>query len=777
MPKLPDFTDLGERPVPQPQTAVAQYEPPNWRQVGIAGQIVSGAGRELEQASQIIAETNDRQDQIAAQAALNKLNQNRVTLEFDPNQGFRNIKEGGAVGAQFVDGYMGRFGDSAAQLRDSLLNDHQRQLFDQRAQVSSLQFRGALLEHQSRETDRFNDSTADGALNNALQTMATRPQDELGFQTGLVQINKTIDDTAQRKGLPPEQVKALKNKYLTAAYTTRITSLMDGIPGVVPANPYRAEQMFRQVQDQLDPVAQVHLAAQVQKAVQSVQQRDTAQSFVFGAPPTSPASIAPFIGGKPLEGVVRSMESGGNMNAVSPKGATSDMQVMPGTALNPGYGVRPAQPGPDGKISQEEISRVGSDYLGAMSARYGNPALIMAAYNAGPARVDQWIAQYGDPRTGDVSAQDWVSKIPFAETQAYVTNGLKKLAANATGNPQAQIQAPTVNQLKTDLYARVQAARALAEQQYPGDTAYADGVAARVENYGRLVLSQQQAIEAGARDGLFQGLAGANPNGSDRPTTIDQLLTDPQQRANWDKATPETKLAIQQHFKGGAGDPPRTAQTQATLYQYMGKYANDREGFASEDLSPLIPLLPHADFDKLATLQMAARNKQELAADKAINLQHALTLSLDYALKPIGISMPDKNTPQKKRDQFDQFTGALRDELDQFQQVNKRRPSDQEIVTMARNLTTTVQTPGRLWGTNDIRAFEISQENQAQVTAKIPNDFRAGITQAITARTGKPPTEAQVQTAYIMSLRQPPRAKPQAQSPTPAPAASQPGGI
>lgn len=757
MAQLPDAAALGERPVPQGAGAVASYEPPNWRQIGMAGQFVAGAGRELEQAADIVASTNDRQDMLVAQAAANNLQQKSTQFEFDAKDGFRNAKEANAVGNGFIDANTQRFSDASTNIRSALLNDNQRRVFDQHAAALGQRYQANLLAHQAQETEKFNDTTANNSVSLALRSMAARPDDELNFQIGLAQINGTITQTGQRKGLPPDAVTETKAKMLDAAYSTRILSIMNGVPGAVTANPYRAEQMFKQVQDQLGPQAQVTLGREVQKAVQSVQARDTAQTFIFGKPPAPNAIPAT---GKPLQAVVESMESGGRdfgkdgQLLTSRAGAQGRMQVMPATSKDPGYGVTPAR-----DDSPEELARVGRDYLGAMSARYGDPALTLAAYNAGPGTVDKWLAKYGDPRTGQISAQDWASKIPFAETQAYVVNGLKKMNAEA-GQPNAPIQAPTANMLKSDLYARVQDARKLAEQQYPGDTAYADAVATRVENYGRTVIANQQGVEAGARDGLFSGLTGQKSDGSDKPITIDALLADPQMKRNWDQATPETKLAIQAHFKNGAGDPPRTQGTQATFYNYLGKYSNDREGFANEDLSPLIAVLPHADFDRLATMQVAARNKQDLAADKALNLSHALSLSTNYALKPIGIAEPTKDTPQSKREAFDKFTGALRENLDLFQQTNKRPPNDQEIVTMAKNLTTTVQLPGTLWGHRDIRAFEINPENQGQVTVKVPDDFRSGITQALTAKAGKPPSEAQVQTAYLLHLRSPPKAKP-----------------
>ncbi len=79
-------------------------------------------------------------------------------------------------------------------------------------------------------------------------------------------------------------------------------------------------------------------------------------------------------------------ESGGNPNAVSPKGARGLTQVMPATGQDPGFGVIPLRDG-----SPQENVRFGRDYLTAMLRRYpGRPDLALAAYNAGPGVADRF---------------------------------------------------------------------------------------------------------------------------------------------------------------------------------------------------------------------------------------------------------------------------------------------------------------------------------------------------------------------------------------------------
>lgn len=85
------------------------------------------------------------------------------------------------------------------------------------------------------------------------------------------------------------------------------------------------------------------------------------------------------------------------------------MQVMPSTARDPGFGIRPAQ-----GDTAAEFDRVGREYLQALHQRYGGDAAKMwAAYNAGPGTVDAAL-QHG---------ADWFVYLP-SETQNYVRSNL-----------------------------------------------------------------------------------------------------------------------------------------------------------------------------------------------------------------------------------------------------------------------------------------------------------------------------------------------------------------
>ena len=96
---------------------------------------------------------------------------------------------------------------------------------------------------------------------------------------------------------------------------------------------------------------------------------------------------------------VLSAESGGDTQAISPKGAMGLMQVMPATweELRMRYrlGIDPFDP--------RDNILAGTAYLRALHDRYGSVAAMLAAYNAGPERYDRHLA-HGLPLPDETQA-------------------------------------------------------------------------------------------------------------------------------------------------------------------------------------------------------------------------------------------------------------------------------------------------------------------------------------------------------------------------------------
>ena len=105
----------------------------------------------------------------------------------------------------------------------------------------------------------------------------------------------------------------------------------------------------------------------------------------------------------------RRYDKEGNL-LTSSKGAKGEMQVMPYTSRDPGFGIRPARDG-----SPEELRRVGDEYAAAMYNRYGDPKLAMIAYNMGPGATDKWLASGADTRRLPKETQGYIRGVSLAE--------------------------------------------------------------------------------------------------------------------------------------------------------------------------------------------------------------------------------------------------------------------------------------------------------------------------------------------------------------------------
>ena len=98
--------------------------------------------------------------------------------------------------------------------------------------------------------------------------------------------------------------------------------------------------------------------------------------------------------------------------------------------------------------------QMGAAELGDRLEGYrGSYIMTFAGYNAGPGRVREWLARYGDPRDPKVDPVDWVERIPFSETRNYVERVLENLQVYRVrlgGGPRLMIEADLHRGAATD---------------------------------------------------------------------------------------------------------------------------------------------------------------------------------------------------------------------------------------------------------------------------------------------------------------------------------------
>ena len=130
----------------------------------------------------------------------------------------------------------------------------------------------------------------------------------------------------------------------------------------------------------------------------------------------------------PFVYAIARQESEFETNVVSSAKAYGLMQMINGTAKATARKHRipysRERLGSDGDYA----ANLGALHLNDLLDRFdGSYILAAVGYNAGPHRATAWVKKYGDPRTSQIDAVDWVEKIPFSETRNYVQRVMENM--------------------------------------------------------------------------------------------------------------------------------------------------------------------------------------------------------------------------------------------------------------------------------------------------------------------------------------------------------------
>ena len=131
----------------------------------------------------------------------------------------------------------------------------------------------------------------------------------------------------------------------------------------------------------------------------------------------------------PLVHAIIRRESGFDDSALSTANARGMMQLTPATAHQEVRAIKRFGINLSSNINLYEKTQnitLGSSHIDGLLENYkGSLVLSLAAYNAGPKPVNEWIRDYGDPRDPNVDVVNWIECIPYAETRNYVQRVLE----------------------------------------------------------------------------------------------------------------------------------------------------------------------------------------------------------------------------------------------------------------------------------------------------------------------------------------------------------------
>lgn len=126
-----------------------------------------------------------------------------------------------------------------------------------------------------------------------------------------------------------------------------------------------------------------------------------------------------------LPAIIR-QESGFDPDAISGAHAVGLLQLLPAAAkdvVRKGH-LGPVNVSPAALTDPQTNLRIGNAYVSQLLERFGNVIpYALAAYNAGPHRVDLWLK--ADPPSEPLSEDgvlDWIERLPYRETRLYIEN-------------------------------------------------------------------------------------------------------------------------------------------------------------------------------------------------------------------------------------------------------------------------------------------------------------------------------------------------------------------
>jgi peptidoglycan lytic transglycosylase len=224
----------------------------------------------------------------------------------------------------------------------------------------------------------------------------------------------------------PAQIRRLNSNELAQA-ARDLVAMGDG----ADARPFLA-LLIETATSPIDDVAIARLAARLRRPDMEIfAARRAAKDGIDLFSANYPLVALPPGGGQAEPALILAMarqESAFDPQAVSPAGARGLMQLMPATAKK--FAADLDLPFSDGRLTDDGSYnlRLGRAYLDTLLNRFnGSYVLAIAAYNAGPSRVQQWLDQFGDPRDNHTNAIDWIESLPIAETRNYLQRVLENL--------------------------------------------------------------------------------------------------------------------------------------------------------------------------------------------------------------------------------------------------------------------------------------------------------------------------------------------------------------
>lgn len=672
------------------------------------------SGYQLQQtalgvAGDLVQRETQRADNAALMDAEAKLSQNRLDLMFNKEGGVYTLQ--GKDALDITNQTLPQFDKQAEQIGMGLTNGRQKEQFQRMVQSQRGSLSGELNRYEHTQRNAFYDQADQANIATSLDgavKYANDPEQVAFYRSKGAFV---IGQMGERKGMAPQAVLEAQTQFDSQVATSVIQRL-------VTSDPLQAQQFYAQSAATMTAADQIKAQKLLGTSVRQQMAVKMADDIWSNGQ----------VGQAALPALIMQAESGGNQNAVSPKGALGVMQLMPETAeetsreLGIPYSKERLATDPNYNAA------LGTAYINKMLGRFdGNQTLAVAAYNAGPGMVDDWIngtnktgknpskLQLPDPRQGGTAAQEFIQKIPFQETRNYTANIMSQAG-------------PTV----------------------PASQKYADGLQ-QANTINDPQLKKFVLDNLDDRKKAYEAQTNALYDQASKYVLDGGFSTIPAQLINNLPGDELVKLQRMDDYRRKGTEPT----TDYGKLQDFLQMPTDR--LASMGLEKDIrPYLSNADFNTVRGAWQKAQNGDGTAQQVAAGKEKAVNTAMAMA----GIITGDnaKAKAPGNLDKQQQFRSAMQERQDSFRVKNDREPNIQETEDLANQLLLKVKLTGggMLFGDKEQALWETKPEdlegtylNKGELKIdKIPPSDRREIINALRA-SGQQASEANIIAAYV----------------------------
>lgn len=651
----------------------------------------------------------ERADTAAMLDAESKLSQAKLDLMFNKESGV--YAKTGKDALDITNSTLPTFDKQAEMIGQGLTNPRQKEQFARIVNNNRQSLNGELNRYEFTQRNAYYDTVDKTNIATSLDGAVKYANDPAQVAYYQNKGSFIIGESGIRKGLPPETIAAQQQEFNSTVATSVIERM-------VTLDPTQAQQYYAKQADTMTAADQMKVQKLLGTSVRQQMAGNIASSIWDKGG----------VGGAGLPALIMQAESRGDQSAVSPKGAIGAMQLMPQTAKETseelGIPFSPERLATDANYNVA----LGTAYLNKMLGRFGgNETLAVAAYNAGPGMVDDWVngtnktgknpskLQLPDPRSGAAAAQEFIQKIPFQETRNYTAGIMQQAAATV-----------------------------------PASQKYADGLQA-----ANAITDPQ--LKKFVMDDLDDRKKAATAQGNALYDQAAKIVLDsgfskiPAQLMNNIPADELVKLQRMDDYRRKGTEPT----TDYGKFQDMLKMPVEQ--LAALNLEKDVrPYLSNADFNTVRSVWQKAQNGDETAQKVASGKENTIETTMARAGILIGKNAAALKPDNLKKQQ--QFRSAMQERQDSFRVKHDREPNIAETEDLANQLLLDVKLSGGGvfgWTDSTQKLWETRPEDLANVfvnsgTMKIddvPPTDRREIINTLRA-SGQQASEANIIAAY-----------------------------